>query len=226
MIVTCNNCSQRIELPDGCQERSVGCPACGNEVFVPRVANVKPSMATRSSVERVQNFILKNPRAFWGIVIGAFLLLALIIHGCSSRYMIAKGDNGIVYRTDRITGETVMIRGTMMRAVQPHKEEAPKKARPLTSSELSKITGRGSGVTSYFSGTVYNGNAGVRITSLRIALTHIDNVGGNYKREYECTTSCDPASSSSFGFSFLRGDEQSDHRYSWYIVSAKGVDID
>ena len=168
--------------------------------------------------------------------LGVCLCLILIMVACllwivresSDRYIIAKGDNGVVYRTDRRTGETVMIRGTVMRPVGEYHASVAKEVRDLSAEELSKITGRaGQGYSpTYFSGSIYNGNEGIDLISVKIGLTHLDGKRSKFEREYTYSFSVGMGralSSSDFGFSFVRGEEPQGYQYPWRIISARGT---
>ena len=165
-------------------------------------------------------------RAYFLMMIG-FVMCA----GCSDgdRYMIAKGENGIVYRTDRKTGETVMIRGTTMRPVTEYQPpKPPQKARDLLVGELADITGRGGvGVSpDSFSGTIYNGRKDLDLRTITIAIEHLNHNGGKYSREYKYefgTGKGQPLATSSFYITIVRGDEPKDYVYPWRIVGATGV---
>jgi len=175
-------------------------------------------------------------------VIPFVVAIVLLVSGCeeSDRYMIAKGENGVVYRTDRRTGETVMIRGRSMFHVSDkdgqHKNDV--QPRKLTDDELKRIQGRG-GVsqfnTSKFSCTLYNGNVRIKLMSVTIGLMHTEK-GQECPRAYKyvCKTNIpygeppegQPLSSLKFEVPIVRGDEPTNHQYQWLVIGAEGIDED
>lgn len=153
----------------------------------------------------------------------------VLLPGCgeSDRYMIAKGDNNVVYRTDRKTGETVMIRGTKMLPVV--KEGEKMSPRKLTKEETKRIEGRAhvsSVSSSTFCCSLYNGNVNIRLTSVTIGLMHKE-YGKDCPRAYKHICGIGegrPLSALKFDLPIVRGEEAENHRYEWLVIDARGID--
>lgn len=237
MDVVCPHCKTMLEADIRNVGQKATCQNCGGTFIINDVPTRIDLGFAHSNVRRVRclkkwEWIKRYAKyCFWGM--GAIALLATIIvlwgnHEPSDRYILAKGDNGVVYRTDRKTGETMMIRGTVMRPVGEYVSSVtkPKETRLLTREELDKVTGRGGRFSEgYFSAKLYNGNSNIRLTKIKFGLTHTDSNGRRFTREYNDILSAgggDPLSSFNVSFHFVRADEPKDYTYPWTILGAEG----
>lgn len=237
MMIVCPHCKVTLETDIRNVGQKATCQNCGGSFVINDVPTRIDLGFARSDARRVR-FLKKlewikchAKYCLCGIAVIVLLLSAYALYCSGDRYMLAKGDNGTVYRVDRKTGETVMIRGSTMRVVseyQPQVSVPSTPPRELSTSELSKITGRGGvgsgSLSDYFSGTIYNGVSDLDLRSIKVAVLHKDRDGKSYKREYQCELGIvEPLKTSSFHFTIIRGEEKSDYSYPWRIVGATGV---
>lgn len=237
MIMVCPHCKTTLETDIRNVGQKATCQNCGGTFVINDVPTRIDLGFARSDTRRVRclkklEWIKHHAKyCFW--VIGAMALLAIsavlwILYEPADRYILAKGGDGVVYRTDRKTGETMMIRGTVMRPVGEYVPSVskPKETRRLTREELDKVTGRGGRYTDgYFSATLYNGNSNIRLTKIKFGLTHTDSSGRRFTREYNDILSAgsgNPLSTFNASFHFVRAGESKDYTYPWRILEAEG----
>jgi len=93
--------------------------------------------------------------------------------------------------------------------------------RELSSDELAQITGR-AGIFSgtLYSGVLHNGNAGLKVTSVRFRLT-TKTAGKAVEHEYKSRILISPFETSKFSFEVIIGDDQIVH--GWSVVEATGI---
>lgn len=236
MNVICPHCKATLDADIQSVGQNAECGNCGRS-FIIQDAPARIALGFARAATHKETIILwlKSHVRFCLYVIGAILLVSFlwIIQTPSNRYVLVKGDNGVVYRTDKRTGETVMIRGSTMRVVaeyQPHVSVPTTPPRELRADELLKITGRGGvgsgSLSDYFSGTIYNGVSDIDLRSIKIAICHKNSDGERYERVYQCELgSVGPLKTTSFHFNIIRGEEESDYSYPWRIVGAMGVSL-
>lgn len=107
-------------------------------------------------------------------VLALAVVLSVAIYVRGNRYAPVNVGQGRIYRVDRQTGETVLITGALMVPISAR--TSPDKRSPsrdLAPAELLKLAGRlATGVSpDRLSGSVYNGNDGLTVTELQIAVT-------------------------------------------------------
>jgi hypothetical protein len=106
--------------------------------------------------------------------------------------------------------------------------------RDFTAAEVAALTGRASlSHGTLYAGTVYNGNANLTVTQLRIVVTMttvkgvdfdtMKTVGGQTPRSYSVDVSVPPQTVRDFSFNIIGGDEGAS--YTWSIVGARGKPV-
>lgn len=162
-----------------------------------------------------------------GAVVAAALLGGLLLYydwSRSNRFALLNGKNGVTYRIDRATGETLMIYGsTASRVKLPGYEnellEAPAEV-------VAQIHGRGGfeGEAGYGGQSVYwlklHNSSNWLIRSLRVSLFRERDGQTEWSRTY--AVGCDISPESTERVSFESIDAHLMGATGWRIISAKG----
>jgi len=149
------------------------------------------------------------------------LLAAFLVAGCDQFSQPKNFDDCILKHMDGVTSDkAALLINRSCREKFPGGSEEEKRSRDLTYAELSKLTGRASlSFGNYYSGSLYNGNEGITVTSVTIRVTtKLGEV--ETTREYTDEVTIPPLSTKDFGVNIVVGDEGTD--YSWGINGARG----
>lgn len=151
----------------------------------------------------------------------SILLTVFALAGCDQFSQPQNFDDCILKHMDGVTSDKAALLITRScRKKFPKGSAERKRARDLSFLELVNLTGRaGLDYGSYYSGSIYNGNKNITITSVTIRITGKSGKKSN-TREYTDEVSIPPLSTADFGMNIIRGDKGTD--YSWGIVSARG----
>lgn len=162
------------------------------------------------------------------------LLAVTLVSGCgkANRYMLAKDKDGIVYRTDRATGETVMFKDGKFKEVR--KERPPVIVKfDKDDFATASISGRGrSDGNSNFSGHLYNENSDIEVVSVTLRIVHKDgdeDCPRLYKYVCNKTPRADgtvegaPQTAWDFSVKIVRGDEPKGCALDWSIAAMEGI---
>lgn len=224
MNVMCPHCRAVLKIEHRNVGREARCVICGG-TFTIQDAPTRINLGASRFGEKgkFRAFVRGRRSLLYCLLLGAGAMALLLgfLWAIRNRYALVKSDRGVVYRTDRVTGETMMIRGARMYQVTQEQE-----SRRLTHTELSKVTGRGGkSFDGHFSVSLYNGNADITVTSVKIGLTHIGANGQKFVRQYRTEMVRDgaPLSVFSASFEFVKAEETRDYVYPWRVLDAKGV---
>ena len=160
-------------------------------------------------------------------VVSLAALVAFAVYVNRTPYTAVSAGNGLVYRVDNRTGGVVRIRGAVATPVGETEEEgreAP--ARNLKTTELARVKGLARESGGEWIGTVYNGNATITLTTLKIAVTATVN-GKSTSRKYLVDVNVKPWTVESFRFrAFYDGNFDPEHfletEHSWSFAGVVG----
>ena len=172
--------------------------------------------------KKIQIYIENRLMDKWVIPNPIFLITPLILLvGCDQNLSLQNYDSCILNNmkgVDSDLGSAQIIESC--RAKFPEDHEYLKKIRNLSPAEVRLLDGRaGISFEDRYSGTLYNGNESVTVTSVRVQIT-LKNDKKKISRIYKVSVKIPPQTTSSFGFTII-----SDHKGSesiWEIVDGKG----
>lgn len=154
------------------------------------------------------------PRLNLAYLFFAITLCVLLLWLFSHRYIVTTASDGLVYKTNRYTGETfVLSHGDEFRSVSKRTKQ-PSLYRDVTASELKSLVGSCRFYSDHLSLTVYNGNKNVVITDVSIALHD-----GKKILRYSYEVSIPPLSTKDFDVSTLPLPPS--YACKWWIDSAR-----
>jgi hypothetical protein len=234
VITNCDQCRQEISFSRQQAGMVVDCPHCGQSTVLvitvhPPVKPVSNQIAIQSKKttnivkrEPNRNRWINDPRARLCLGIGFAVGVVILAAALANRYKIVNAGNGIIYKTDRITGQTWKIRGSQEYEIRGA-EIGPKSStsqRALKTNEIANLEGmhQPSHMNDYFSGTIYNGNRSVTVSQIQFRLTINDDPDRLY-RTYETSCNVPPLKTGIFGATVIGNLTAG---ITWEIVSAKG----
>ncbi len=153
--------------------------------------------------------------------IASTICAALVLMGCDQLSSPQNYDDCILKNMHGVDSDVgaAQIRDSCRKKF-PEGIEYRHKVRELEPIELLDLTGRGG--LSYgnrYSGSMYNGNESVTVTSIKAKVT--TRTGEvETAREYQVSTNIPPLTTADFGFDIIAGDKGS--HYSWEIVGGRG----
>lgn len=160
----------------------------------------------------------------WGIVAAAIIILLSLYWAWlrSQRYTLLNGANGMAYRIDRATGETVAIRGTESWLVPTPQDESDLANAPET--VVSDIHGRG-GLSEYnkgiFFANLHNASSWT-LRQVRFMLFREVNGQTAWSRVYSVPCYLKPESTEKFEFETVDAHLR-EGEFGWRVIDAKGT---
>lgn len=156
-------------------------------------------------------------RAIWC----SLIFTAVFLAGCDQFSQSKNLDDCILKHMDGVTSDkAALLINRSCREKFPEGSEAKRRSRDLSYIEQSKLTGRaGLSFGNYYSGSIYNGNEDIIVTSVTIRVT--GKLGDKTTpRDYADNVTIPPLSTRDFGVNIVVGDEGAE--YSWGIMGARG----
>ena len=144
----------------------------------------------------------------------AISLCALLLWLFSHRYALTPAPDGIVYKTNRFTGESVALYAGREFKLTSERDKKPSVFRDVSKAELANITGSCDFDVNFLNLCLYNGNASLIVTDVTIAVSD-----GSIVREYSHETSIKPLSTFPLGISILPIPNRDS--FKWWITSAR-----
>lgn len=147
--------------------------------------------------------------------------VVLALSGCDQLAAPKTFDDCILKHMDGVTSDkAAVLINRSCREKFPEGSEEKQRSRELAYDELKNLTGRaGLSFGNYYSGSLYNGNEDITITSVTIKITGKLGIAST-SREYTDDVTIPPLNTKDFGVNIVVGDDGTE--YSWGITGARG----